>query len=137
MRKTILLYGTLLASATFLLEWVQYRYVSRLYPAEVYLLLTAVAFGALGLWAGTQLVSRRRPADFERNVAALRALGITEREYAVLELLAAGHSNKEIARQLCVSPNTVKTHVSNLFGKLDVGRRTQAVGKARDLGLIR
>lgn len=137
MRKTILLYGMLLAAATFFLEWIQYRYVTRLHAAEVYLLLTAVAFGALGLWAGTQLVSRRRPADFERNAPALRTLGITEREYAVLELLAAGHSNKEIARHLSLSPNTVKTHVSNLFSKLEVGRRTQAVGKARELGLIR
>ena len=63
-------------------------------------------------------------------------MGITEREYAVLELLATGQANKEIARELDVSPNTVKTHVSRLYEKLEVGRRTQAVQKARMLRLI-
>ena len=55
----------------------------------------------------------------------------------VLELLAAGRSNKEIAGRLGVSPNTVKTHVAKLYGKLDVRRRTEAMRRARELGMLR
>jgi ATP/maltotriose-dependent transcriptional regulator MalT len=73
---------------------------------------------------------------FERNEAALKTLGVTEREVAVLELLASGSSNKDIARQLDISPNTVKTHIASLFAKLAVQRRTQAIQKARELGLL-
>lgn len=80
----------------------------------------------------------RRPASatFEKNEAALAALGITQREHAVLELLATGKSNKEIAQKLGVSPNTIKTQVASLYQKLEVQRRTQAVQKARELALI-
>ena len=70
------------------------------------------------------------------NTAALASLGLTGQEVKVLERLAAGQSNKEIARSLGLSPNTVKTHIAHLFEKLAVSRRTQAIGKARDLQLI-
>jgi RNA polymerase sigma factor (sigma-70 family) len=69
-------------------------------------------------------------------VRAQSSLGITERERQVLQLLADGRSNKEIAAQLGVSPNTVKTHVARLFEKLQVGRRTEAIQLARELGLV-
>ncbi|MEO0425776.1 MAG: response regulator transcription factor [Pseudomonadota bacterium] len=139
MIRTILLYALLLALATFALEWLEYRYMARVFPREVYIVVIAVAFAALGVWVGIRLTTRRAPGagDFERNDAALSSLGITEREYAVLQLLADGLSNKEIARQLTLSPNTVKTHVARLYTKLEVGRRTQAVSKARTLALIR
>ena len=78
----------------------------------------------------------RATGPFEPNTAAVAALGLTRQEVKVLERLAAGQSNKEIARTLGVSPNTVKTHAANLFSKLEVSRRTQAVSKARDLLLI-
>ena len=64
------------------------------------------------------------------------SLGLTGQEMKVLEKLAEGQSNKEIARILGLSPNTVKTHIANLFAKLEVARRTEAVAKARDLHLI-
>ncbi|MEM9384287.1 MAG: response regulator transcription factor [Pseudomonadota bacterium] len=139
MFRTILLYALLLALATFALEWFEYRYVARVFPREVYIVVIAVAFAALGVWVGIRLTQGRRAgaSAFERNDAALTSLGITEREYAVLQLLADGLTNKEIARQLSLSPNTVKTHVARLYGKLEVGRRTQAVSKARTLALIR
>jgi ATP/maltotriose-dependent transcriptional regulator MalT len=63
-------------------------------------------------------------------------LGISSRELEVLALLAAGASNKEIARRLEVSPNTVKTHVTKLFAKLEASRRTEAIQRARELGII-
>ena len=136
MRRTILAYALLLALATFALEWLEYRYVARVFPRDVYIVIIALAFAVLGVWVGSRLQSRPRGGGFARNDAALASLGITPREYAVLELLAEGHSNKEIARALSLSPNTVKTHVGRLYAKLEVTRRTQAVGKARSLALI-
>jgi ATP/maltotriose-dependent transcriptional regulator MalT len=74
--------------------------------------------------------------NFQLNEALLAQTGISKREYEVLELMAQGLSNQEIAEKLFVSLNTVKTHTSNLFVKLDAKRRTQAIQKAKELGLI-
>ena len=62
--------------------------------------------------------------------------GLSLREREVLEELAHGRSNKEIARLLDMTEHTVKFHLKNVFAKLDVARRTQAVARARELGLI-
>lgn len=136
MRRTVILYGLALAAGAFALQWLQYNYLVRAFSTEIYIALIAVAFAALGVWAGMRLARRPAAATFEKNAAALAALGITLREEEVLGLLAAGKSNKEIAHKLGVSPNTVKTQVASLYQKLDVQRRTQAVQKARELGLI-
>jgi ATP/maltotriose-dependent transcriptional regulator MalT len=97
----------------------------------------AIGFLGLGIWAGARLFRRTPPStDFTPNVAARQSLKISERELEVLARLAAGQSNKEIARDLQVSPNTVKSHVANLFTKLEVGRRTEAIRKGRELGII-
>ncbi|MEE2690232.1 MAG: response regulator transcription factor [Pseudomonadota bacterium] len=136
MVRTILLYGLALALAASFLQWIEYQYVTRVFTGEFYMVLIAVAFTALGGWAGARLTARTRPQGFEKNEKALASLGVTEREYEVLSLLAAGRSNKEIARTLSLSPNTVKTHLARLYGKLEASRRTEAVDKARTLALI-
>ena len=136
MWRTILIYAAVLAASAFALQWLQYKYFTRMFSTEIYIALIAVAFAGLGVWAGYKLTHRPAPGPFQKNDAALKSLGITEREWAVLERIAAGRSNKEIARDLNVSPNTVKTHIANLFGKLEVQRRTQAIDKARQLALI-
>ena len=137
MTRTILLYALALALAVTGLEWLEYRYVTRAFSTEIYIVLLAVAFAGLGLWAGHRLTRRRAPPPgFERNDAAIRSLGLTPRECEILELLASGQSNKEIARQLQISPNTTKTHIASVFQKLEVQRRTQAIHKARELALI-
>ena len=136
MWKAITIYALALAAGAFVLEWLQYKYVARVFTPEIYVGLIAVGFAGLGVWAGYRLTPRRAATDFQRNDAALKSLGLTEREFAVLELLAAGQANKEIARNLDVSPNTVKSHILHLFEKLEVQRRTQAIGKARELRLI-
>jgi len=92
---------------------------------------------ALGAWLALRLRGPRIPETFEINRLAQQSLGLSERELEVLSLIAAGQSNKEIARQLGVSPNTVKTHIANLFEKLGAQRRTEAILKARELGVIR
>jgi DNA-binding NarL/FixJ family response regulator len=137
MTRTIVLYAMALALAVTALEWLEYRYVTRAFSTEIYIVLLAVAFAGLGLWAGHRLTRRRKAVPgFERNDAAIRSLGLTPRECEILELLASGQSNKEIARHLAISPNTAKTHIANVFQKLEVQRRTQAIHKARELALI-
>ena len=136
MKRTIALYALALAAGAFALQWLEYKYVTKVFAGEFYILLIALGFTALGAWTAWRLTQRTSAPGFEKNDAALRTLGVTAREYETLELLAAGLSNKEIARKLDVSPNTVKTHVSKLYEKLEVSRRTQAVQKAKDLALI-
>ncbi|MEC7290792.1 MAG: response regulator transcription factor [Pseudomonadota bacterium] len=136
MTRSILIYAALLAVAIFVLQWIEYQYMIRMFTTEIYIVLIGIGFTALGLWLGRVLTPDRRSPEFALNQAALTALGITKREYAVLEQLASGQSNKQIASALHVSPNTVKTHVSNLYDKLEVSQRLQAVQKARELQLI-
>jgi|SRR6516162_8539624 DNA-binding CsgD family transcriptional regulator len=136
MRRAIVIWGLVLAAGAFLLQWLQYQYLARALPREVYIALIGVGFAAGGVWVGWKLTSRAAPGPFQRNDAALASLGLTGQEMRVLERLAAGQSNKEIARTLGLSPNTVKTHLANVFAKLEVTRRTQAIGKARELRLI-
>jgi DNA-binding CsgD family transcriptional regulator len=136
MLRTIVLYGLVLAVAAVALQWAEYQFFARAHAGEIYVALIAVGFLGLGVWVGARLFRRPPAGPFEPNVRAQASLGITEREFEVLELLAAGRSNKEIAQGLAVSPNTVKTHIARLFGKLQAARRTEAILKARELGLI-
>jgi DNA-binding CsgD family transcriptional regulator len=136
MARTVIFYALALAIAAGALEWVQYRYAVRAFSTEIYILLIAAAFTALGLWAGRKLTPVPAQAGFQRNDAAIRSIGLTARECEILEMLASGRSNKELARTLGISPNTVKTHVARLYEKLEVQKRIQAVEKARWLALI-
>ena len=136
MARTILLYAAALALIAAGLEWLQYRYMARAFSTELYIGLIAAGFTALGLWAGHRLTRRPVQAAFERNQAAIRSLGLTARECEILERLASGASNKELADMLGISSNTVKTHIARLYEKLDVQRRIQAIEKARWLALI-
>lgn len=136
MIRTVVLYALAIAAAATLLQWLEYQYVTRAFSTELYIVILTAGFTGLGIWVGARLTRKVERGPFEKNIAALKTLGVTDREYDVLELLAAGHSNKEIARRLDVSPNTVKTHVSRLYEKLEVGRRMEAVKKAKDLALI-
>jgi len=136
MTRSILIWAGLLAAAAFALQWIEYQYLTRAFTTEFYIVLIGIAFLALGLWLGRVLTPARQAADFAINEAALQSLGITKREYAVLEQMASGQSNKEIAAALHVSPNTVKTHIARLYEKLEVSQRVQAVQKAKELRLI-
>lgn len=138
MWRTIVIYGAILAAAAFALQWLEYRLLARTHPGELFIVLLALGFMGLGVWAGAKLFPRRPTGEgFVVNTQVKQTLGISEREAEVLELLAAGESNKGIAGRLNVSPNTVKTHVANLYSKLEVKRRTEAVIRARELGIIR
>jgi len=138
MLKIVVIYGIALAAGAVVLQWLEYQFWARSNAAAIYAALIAVAFLGLGIWVGRRLFRREpRSEEFTPNERALASLGITEREREVLQLLADGRSNKEIAARLGLSPNTVKTHIARLFEKLRVARRTQAILLARDLGLVR
>ena len=139
MWRTAIAYGLSFAALIFLLKFLEYRYIIRTLSIEVYLGLMSLFFTTLGVWVGLKLTRKKIVhvgTEFQFNQEAGDRLGISKRELEVLELMAAGLSNQEIADKLFVSLNTVKTHSSNLFLKLEVSRRTQAVQKAKEIKLI-
>lgn len=112
---------------------------------DIYIGAIALVFLLLGVWLARKLSSpkvivREKELNeelvFRRDEAVVAEYGLSGRELEVLELMAEGLSNQEIAARIFVSVNTVKTHASRLFEKLDVKRRTQAVEKARKTGII-
>jgi two-component system, NarL family, response regulator LiaR len=152
MNKKVLIYsliygvcgGVLIA----FLRWIEYRFIVIEHSIEIYGGLIALLFAGVGLWLGLKLTRTKevvvvkevevlRPEPFEIDETRLRELGITKRELEILELIAQGMSNREIAEKLFVSENTVKTHSSRLLDKLSAKRRTQAVQIAKEMGLIR
>jgi two-component system, NarL family, response regulator LiaR len=142
MRRTILLYALLMAVLTAFLKFIEFQYLVRDLSIEFYIGVIALMFSAIGVWAGLKLTRRRQIVvaplgeSFVLNQSNLDALGISKREHEVLTLMAQGLTNQQIADKLFVSLNTVKTHLSNLFQKLEVSRRTQAVQRAKELQLI-
>ena len=136
MARIVIVYALVLAGAATLLSWLEYRYAARAFSAEIYVALIAAGFIALGIWVGRRLTPAPAPSEFRRNDEAIRSLGLTVRECEILALLASGQSNKEMARTLAISPNTVKTHIARVYEKLAVVRRVQAIEKARFLALI-
>jgi len=144
-----LLYGTSLALLLFLLRWLELRYIIFDHALDIYMGAIAVIFTALGIWLALKLTKPKiervvvekeiyieKTREFIFNEAQFTRLGISKRELEVLQLMADGFSNAEIAARLFVSLNTIKTHASNLFMKLDASRRTQAIEKAKSLSLI-
>ncbi|RYE26116.1 MAG: response regulator transcription factor [Sphingobacteriales bacterium] len=147
--KSIILYGIAMAALLLLLQWIQLRFIIIDYAFEIYAGLVAVIFTGLGIWLALKIARPKvkevvvektvyveQPTDFTLNEKELSKLNLSKREMEVLQLMAEGLSNKEIAERLFVSLNTIKTHSSNLFFKLDVERRTQAVEKAKRLKII-
>ena len=125
-----------LGGGTFLLEWLDYKHLARSFSTEFYVTSVPLLFATAGIWVGNRLTAKPRASRFVQNEAALVSLGISARECEVLELIASGNSNKMIGRLLSISPNTVKTHATRLFEKLNVNSRTQAINKARSLEIL-
>jgi len=147
MKRHILIYGLVGGLLIVLLRAVEYRFLVIEHSVEIYGGLVAMLFAGLGIWLGLKLTRNKEkivikevpiaaPERFTLNKSRLQELGITPRELEILELIARGLSNREIAEQLFVSENTVKTHSSRLFDKLSAKRRTQAVQRDKELGLI-
>jgi DNA-binding CsgD family transcriptional regulator len=147
MKRHVLIYGLIGGALITVLKWTEYRFLVIEHSIEIYAALTAVTFAVLGIWLGVKLTSPRQTIVV-KEVPVLAAepyipngrkqedLGITRRELEVLELIAQGMSNREIAGKLYVSENTVKTHSSRVFDKLGAKRRTQAVQLGKEFGLL-
>jgi DNA-binding CsgD family transcriptional regulator len=147
--RHIIFYGLILATLVFTLKWLQWKFLIVDNAIEIYIGLVAVFFTALGIWVATQLVKPKvetvivekeiivtQPEEFTINKTELKKLHLNNREYEVLQLLANGLSNADIATNLFLSVSTIKTHISNLYFKMDVKSRTQAITKAKKLKII-
>ncbi|HET6722897.1 MAG TPA: LuxR C-terminal-related transcriptional regulator [Chitinophagaceae bacterium] len=147
--KAIIIYSISLAFLLFLLKWLELRFILFDHSFEIYIGLIAIIFTALGIWLALRLSKPKietvvvekevyvtRNENFVLDTALVSRLELSKRELEILNLLAQGHSNQEIAAKLFVSLSTVKTHIQNLFEKLEVKRRIQAVEKAKRLNLI-
>ena len=159
MKRHVLIFGVVGGLLIAALQYTEYRFVVIEHSVELYSALVAVLFSAFGIWLGLRITRRREivretivvkevlvpaeapapaavPGPFAPNKAQQQTLGITARELEILTLIARGLSNREIAAQLFVSENTVKTHCSRTFDKLGAARRTQAVQRGKELGLL-
>ncbi|MBW4888628.1 LuxR C-terminal-related transcriptional regulator [Mucilaginibacter sp. HMF5004] len=146
--RSVFIYGVSLAALLFLLKWLEWRFIIVNYTFEIYAGFIAVIFTGLGIWLALKLSKPKTTIvtveketvitndEFVLNENVLDEMGISKRELEVLQLIAQGLSNQQIAEQLFVSLNTIKTHSSKVFEKLEVQRRTQAVEKAKRLSLI-
>ena len=142
-----LIYGLCGGVLIVALRLIEFRFLVVEHSLEIYGGLIALLFAALGIWLGLKLTRKEEvvvvkevpvPSSqpFALNEERLKVLGVTRRELEILELIAQGMSNREIADKLFVSENTVKTHSSRLFDKLGAKRRTQAVQLGKEMGLI-
>jgi ATP/maltotriose-dependent transcriptional regulator MalT len=147
MKRHVLIIGLIGGILIAVLKWIEYRYLIIEHSFEIYGALIAILFAIVGIWLGNKLTAPRQqivvkevpvPAapSFILNEQKQEALGITRRELEILELVAQGMSNREIAGKLYVSENTVKTHCSRAFDKLGARRRTQAVQLGKEFGLL-
>lgn len=147
--KTAILYGISLFVLLFFLKWLELRYILFDHSLEIYIGSIAVLFTALGIWLALKLSKPKtktiivekevfisKEEDFIRNQALIEQLELSARELEILDLMAQGNSNQEIANSIFISLSTVKTHNQNIFEKLDVKRRTQAIEKAKRLQII-
>jgi len=143
MTRQVVLWGAAGGVLITLLQVIEYKHFVAEYPSEMYGGLVALIFTAVGIYLGLKWTRTRQvvvvkevPAKFVLDEVKLREVGLTQREYEILGLIAEGLSNREIGERLFVSENTVKTHSSRLFEKMQVNRRVQAVQRGRELGLI-
>jgi NarL family two-component system response regulator LiaR len=155
MKRHVLIFGLVGGLLIAILQYTEYRFVVIEHSIELYGALVAILFATFGIWLGLRITRNREtiretvvvkevhvPAEttalepFAPNAAHQQTLGITARELEILTLIARGFSNREIATQLFVSENTGKTHCARAFDKLGAARRTQAVQRGKDLGLL-
>jgi NarL family two-component system response regulator LiaR len=144
MKRHVLIFGLVGGLLIATLQYTEYRFVVIEHSIELYGALVAILFATFGIWLGLRITRRRKTivvrevlaTPFAPDIARQQSLGITARELEILNLIAGGLSNREIATQLFVSENTVKTHCSRTFDKLGATRRTQAVQRGKEFGLL-
>lgn len=136
---SILLFGVFMAVLLIILQFLEYRYLIGSLNTSIYTSVVAIVFTAVGIWIGINLLKSQKIHHKNTtgvNQAKIEELNLNPREYEILELIAKGYSNQQIADQLFLALPTIKTHTSNLYSKLGVQSRTQAIRKAQSLNLI-
>lgn len=139
MASIIIRYGTLLALFLIAVETAKRSYILRLTDLELYLGLVAIAFLTLGILLALKIRNkqdRQEQDKGDKELSVLDRANFSERELDVLLFLCHGYTNKEISDQLGITSNTVKTHLKNIYGKLDVSNRTQAAAEAQLLKIV-
>lgn len=136
MKKTIFVFSALIIALLVLFQLSKYAYISGDLSIEFVIAVIAIVFFIIGVMINKKTLRKKAIPDISINTEKMAELGISKREYEVLLQVSKGQSNKEIADELFVSESTVKTHVSNLLLKLDAKRRTQAIQKAKNMGII-
>jgi len=153
MKRHVLIFGLVGGFLIAILQYSEYRFVVIEHSVEIYGAFVAILFATFGIWLGLRIARKRKPTQamvrevlipaeagtlnpFTPNTVNQQAVGITARELEILTLVARGFSNREIGTQLFVSENTVKTHCARAFEKLGAARRTQAVQRCKELGLL-
>ncbi len=122
------------------MQYIEYNRYAQVFTDDIYIAIISVVFLGLGIYLARSFSNKEVLVDSatseEINNKEIQSDLLSSRELEVLNLISKGYSNQEIADQLFVSLNTVKTHVSNIYLKLEVTRRTQAISKATELGLL-
>lgn len=137
MKRTVIIFAALIIALLSLFKLSTYSYISGNIGIEIFIALTAVTFFGIGLYINRKNLLKKSSPTQEINTKKVKELGLSKREFEVLQEISIGLSNKEVAEKLFVSESTIKTHVSNIFVKLDARRRTQAVSKAKELQIIK
>ena len=135
----LLLLGFVMALLVIILQYFEYRYFIGQLSQKFYISLVASIFTIMGIWVGLTIVKNKsdeEQATDKIGPQALQDSNLNNREFEILKLISSGCTNQEIANRLFIALPTVKTHASNLYSKLDVKNRTQAVAKAQSLGII-
>ena len=136
MKKTVFVFSSLIIALLILFQLSKYSYMAGSMSIELIIALVALIFLFIGFYLNKRNPTRISTISKEIDLERIKSLGISDREYEVLLQLSKGLSNKEIAKALFVSESTIKTHVSNLFVKLDAKRRTQAIQKAKEFQIL-
>lgn len=136
MKKTILVFTLLTVALYTLFKISKYTLFVGETSIEFIIIVIAVVFFIVGIYINKKSLHKPQSLSKEINHQKIKALGITSREYEVLQTISEGLSNKEIAEKLFLSESTIKTHVSNLLVKLNAKRRTQAVQIAKDYKIL-
>ena len=146
MKQIVIGFGLLIFSLLVLFRLAEYTQFRFRFGMEMWIIVFSIVFFAIGIVISRKMFQKEIirekevivevPATEEIDPRQIEKLGLSKREHEILLLITEGLSNQQIADRLFISENTIKKHISNLFLKMDVERRTEAVKKAKALKVI-
>ena len=147
MKQVVLGFGILIFALLMLFQLARIQSFKSGFKIEIWIAIFSILFFIIGIFISRKLFKPKpkliekeiylnTDQPFEVDASQISKLGISKREYEILQLIDEGLSNQQIAEKLFVSENTIKKHISNLFFKMDVERRTEAIKKAKGLKIL-